>query len=500
MAKANYIKHPNPMYRGNLLAEGLGFPLSKKEIQSRTNIPFEGALDLNEVPIELHSYYMRSSILNLFSMHITQDEMVEVYETIRLGIEVSYLRRNPLTHEVARILAAIERDKETPFKATHIKKLNLLESSFTFLISGLSGRGKTSMIKQALSLIDQKIEHNYHEVDDEGNVISFNHEQITYLYVEHHERAGQKKFLTEVLSAVDDAVGNSSENSYAYAHRNSDVKDLIVAVRKAIFKHHIGTIIIDEAQNFAKASKDLKLSPNERISMRYVEELVNSLGVSTIFVGTFGALELFSQEMTITRRTIKAGSLNLASCPVDSSFWIRLCDALFGSIILPNGLDDKDLLRLKIHELSAGIPAIAVSIVQATLRFLSYYEEGDGKKLSLDALDYVYEKQFSSLSGPIAALIDGDYHKYEDFKAMKLLEKINPNESGIENEQLKKVEQDAMEMVEAYKQYASVPLQGKVQLVDALKVENPHEVGDKAVAVTEQLSPNNFMSILGGGS
>jgi hypothetical protein len=272
------------------------------------------------------------------------------------------------------------------------------------------------------------------------------------------------------------------------------VKDLINAVRKAIVIHHIGCLVVDEAQNFSPAVGDLKIGTNEKTSMRFVEELVNVLGVSTIFVGTFSALKLFTKEMTVTRRTIRAGSLNLASCPVDSPFWINLCGALVTSITLAGGCDSYDMLRLKLHELSAGIPAIAVSVTQATLRFLSFLEPNE-QKLTLEALDYVYEQQFAPLSGPVNALLHGDYHQYEDLKAMELLEVVNGDPKNEAQAQVEELERTAKELAQSYKQQYNLK-EGQVQVMPSAPPRSAHQVD--AQRVSEQLEPDNFMAMLGG--
>lgn len=489
MANAHYIKHPNPMHRGNPLVEGLGFPLSKNQLHKQCTVPFKGGLDLSDVPIDLHGYYIRSSILNLFSLHVTQDEFVEIYENIRLAIECAYIGRNPLRPDWQRTLAAIERDKDQPLKSQSIRRLNLLESSYTYLISGLSGRGKSSMVKRALSFIEQELVHTYYENAD-GELMPCNLKQVAYLYVEHHDRKGQKSFLLDILMAVDEVTGEN----YSYKHRNSNVKDLIHAVRKCIIIHHIGCLIIDEAQNFSRASSDLKIGTNEKTSMKFVEELVNVLGVSTIFVGTFSALKLFTQEMTVTRRTIRAGSLNLASCPVNSPFWINLCRNLVTTIELPGGRDSDDMLCRKLHELSAGVPAIAVSVTQATLRFLSYCAP-EQQKLTLDALDYVYGQQFAPLSGSVNALLHGDFHKYEDLKAMELLEVVNGDPEDEALSRLKEIERQSEELAESYKQKYKI-MEGQVQVMPSAPPRSAHEVD--ASEVSAQLNPDNFMEMLGG--
>ncbi|WP_105200889.1 ATP-binding protein [Pseudoalteromonas sp. T1lg10] len=493
MAKANYIRHPNPMHRGNPLVEGLGFPLAKQQIHTQCGVSFVDGLDLTGVPEELHGYYTRSSILNLFSLHVVQDEMVEIYEAIRLGIEVSYLGRNPLNDDWQGILAAIEADKDAPLKSLNIRRLNLLENSYTFLISGLSGRGKSSMVKQALEQIEQKIEHTAYSMSD-GTMKPCPLTQITYVYVEHHDRVGQKAFLTAILDAIDEATGEQ----YAYKQRNSSVYELIQTVRKAVVKHHIGALIIDEAQNFAPSSSDFKIGTNEKTSMKFVEELVNTLGVSTIFVGTFSALELFAKEMTITRRTLRAGSLNLASCDVESGFWKNLCHALFNSVRFSAARDSDGALRYKLHDLTAGIPAIAVSVVQATLRFLSYFEASK-QTLTASALEHVFLKQFSPLSGPIAALhsmrVRSDYKAYEDLKPMRLLEMVNPKNAHHDVEKLKAVESKAKQMMQEYERDNAKLLRGKVQVIPHKPPRTAYEVD--ASQESDKMSPDNFLSMLG---
>lgn len=496
MFKPHYINHPNPNYRGNPLAEGMGYPLSKNSIQVRSNKAFEGGLELTDVPADLHGYYNRSVILNLFSLYVCQDEMVDVYETIRHGIEYGYLGRNPNEPEIGRMLTAIERDKDEPLKALNIKRLNMLENSFSYLITGLSGRGKSAMVKMALKHIDQKIQHDTHIVLN-GNKATFTDIQITYIYVEHHDRVGQKAFLISILQVIDgvigDAINGVKRKSYAYENRNGTVFELMNAVRKAVVVHHIGAFIIDEAQNFAPAAKDLKIGTQEKTSMKFVEELINTLGVSSIFVGTLSTLSLFEKEVTITRRTTSCGSMILLGCPLDSSFWIRLTDQLFKAVGPTYSKDELFILRTHLHGLTAGIPAIAVSLVQSTLRFLSYHDTG-GHRLTTGVFDFVFEQQFKLLHGPMAALIDGEYDKFEDFKPIKLLKEINPKSAG--EEKLAELNKESEKVYQLWQERTEQLKTGKCQLTLPQESISHHQV--EALEASSKLSPDNFMTLIDG--
>jgi len=494
MSKPHYINHPTESYRGNPLAEGMGYPLTIKEIQEKCNKAFDGGLDLTNVPDDLHGYYNRSVILNLFSLHVCQDQMVEVYENIRQGIEYGYLGRNPNKPEIGRMLAAIERDKDEPLKALNIKRLNMLESSFSYFIGGLSGRGKSAMVKMALKHIDQRISHDTHIVLN-GEKAAFTDIQITYIYVEHHDRVGQKAFLISLLQAIDGVIGDDfngvKRNSYAYVNRNGSVFDLMNAVRKAVVVHHIGAFIIDEAQNFALAAKDLKIGTHEKTSMKFVEELINTLGVSSIFVGTLSALSLFEKEVTITRRIIKCGSMLLLSCPLKESFWIRLTNQLFNAVGPSYSDDELFILRTHLHGLTAGIPAIAVSLVQSTLRFLSYHDT-DRQRLTTGVLDFVFEKQFKLLHAPLDALINEEYDKYEDFKLIKLLKEVNPK--NADEEQLAKLSKESEKVYQLWQEKTEHLKTGQCQLAAPQEPISHHQV--EASEASSKLSPDNFMALI----
>ncbi|HHJ3171715.1 TPA: ATP-binding protein [Vibrio parahaemolyticus] len=490
MKKANYIRHPNSALRGNPLVEGLGFPLSREAIHRNCNKPFQGDLDLTDVPPDLFGYYSRSMVLNLFDVRICQDEMVQVYETIRQSIENGYRKRNPLDADHQRLLAAVERDKDTPLKAKNIERLNLFGTSFSFLLCGLSGRGKTAMVNMALEHIDQVIEHECYTQPNQETV-PFRFTQVTYIYIEHHDRRGQKALLSAILEAIDEVTGEQ----YAYENRNSNITQLMNSVRKAVIVHGIATIIFDEAQNFAPAPKDLKIGTNEKTSMKFVEQLFNTIGTSLIFVGTFSTLDLFTKEMTITRRTIRCGSLALASCSLESHFWQNLCNEILRTELLAGKGNDHELLCQHIHHLSAGIPAIAVSVVQATLTYLTYHKP-ELQTLTTSALDYVFNKQFGLLREPIQALVNGDYHLFEDFKLMRMLEEVNPKNKT--QERLDDIEAQAKDMEKQLIQKQTQLMTGRVQIIPPKPKSSPYEVD--ASEVCDRMAPDNLMALLGGDS
>ncbi len=115
---------------------------------------------------------------------------------------------------------------------------------------GLSGRGKSFMVRRILKLFDQVIEH-FNYTDHKGQEHTLDQSQVTYLYVEIHERRGQKALLLNMLEALDEVTGQA----YAYEHRNRSVNELITIVRKLLIGHSVGLVVVDEAQNLNSCSE-----------------------------------------------------------------------------------------------------------------------------------------------------------------------------------------------------------------------------------------------------
>ena len=418
MSQPNYYMHPNRQYRDNPLIEALGQPLTMQQFYALSELPFINNVDLTGVDASLHGYYIRTQIDQLNDVYAVQDEAYRLYDVMRRMIEAGYDKRNPLRTDIRRILTAIDRDKTNPNQVAYLSSLELYSVLQSYLLIGLSGRGKSFMVRRILKLFDQVIEH-FNYTDHKGREHTLDQSQVTYLYVEIHERRGQKALLLNMLEALDEVTGQA----YAYEHRNRSVNELITIVRKLLIGHSVGLVVVDEAQNLAKSSRNEVLSINEKTSIKFVEELFNRVGVPIMLVGTFATLALFERETTIGRRVTKNGSMLLASCDSNSSFWNRFIRLLCQTQLLKNQSTSVDILCRHIHYLSAGIPAIASSLVRATLAYLTFLAPQD-QDLSIAALDLVFNREFRVLTPALTALRKGDYHKFEDFEPMLMLESV----------------------------------------------------------------------------
>ncbi|MGO4891850.1 ATP-binding protein [Flavobacterium sp. W21_SRS_FM6] len=427
MVKANYFYHPSKMLKGNPLAEGLGKPLTDIEIANRVETKFDAGLDLSKIDAEYHTYYKMLSLYNLEQVYTLPDEACTIYKKIRMMIEFGYMNRNPLLGgQLAGLLLSIDSDSENnPVSINNVRSVerdttHSVMPNMSYLLTGLSGRGKTTLIKKLLNCIPQIIQHETY-ISEDGTRTNFQFIQIPYLYVELHERRGQKAFLDSILLALD----HLTDESYSNRTKNLSINKLITAVRKAFVVHGVGMLIIDEAQNLANIKADVALGNNEKTTVKFVEEIFNRFGIPLFFVGTLKTEKLFGSEMTIIRRTINQGATRMLGCDVDSDFWNDFCDQITPTELLNNQVTSQGIINRHLHNLSCGIPAIAKAIAKATISALLNVDEEDdleGQDLSIDAMNMIMDEQFHMLIKPLLALTRKKYFEYEDFEALSNLD------------------------------------------------------------------------------
>lgn len=208
MTNITYISHPNPSCKGNPLIEGLGYPMLQEEVEKACDDGVRPLGTLNDVPVQYHSYYIRSAIDNLAECYIARDEVYALYEKLRRMIEAGYKNRNPADAAFKnKMITAVHQDGKNQQEAIHLKAItgqsidSMLRANGSFLLAGLSGAGKTSLMVRILQLIQQVLYHSTY-IDPDGNEIEIEEHQIPYLYVQIHNRKGQKAFLKTVIEAI----------------------------------------------------------------------------------------------------------------------------------------------------------------------------------------------------------------------------------------------------------------------------------------------------------
>ncbi len=422
-------------YKGNPLIEAVGWGIGEEEFSARCDTPFNGKVDFSRIPENRRDFAIRSLIGSLKWTYVVKDEGFSIYETMLTLIHQGYVNRNLLSEGFQKMLVAIERDMNEPLAAKYLKAaygdslFGAEEGKGSSLLAGLSGDGKTSMVLKALQQIKRTLHHsNYKDIN--GNEHELNFTQQTYLYVKLNTRKGQKALLKSILAALDEDTGEN----YSFIYRNADVTELITGLRKAMIIHGVGLLIIDEAQNFSRPLESIQLGANEKTSIRFVEEIFNSIGVPLFFVGTHAMLDLFGNSVKTIRRVNADGGKILYGSDLDSDFWERFCRRIFRTEFLKNQKTDYITFKTHLHVKSQGVTAIAKALTIATLQFLTKLPE-ENQDLGIESIDLVFTRQFKLLTKPLAALRDEQYQQYEDYHILAVLEEIEEQELAYKKAQ-----------------------------------------------------------------
>jgi len=166
---------------------------------------------------------------------------IQLHERISLMIRGGYVGRNPETGDWARhIQNGYERVISGDLKAIKFTEVSSTAQSMTLI--GCSGNGKTTAMKQLLSLYPQVIYHP-----------DRNLEQVVYLKIDCSHDGSLKELCLNFFRAMDRALGTSNyEKQYSMSKRPS-IETLLAAMAQVANTHALGVLIIDEIQHLSRS-------------------------------------------------------------------------------------------------------------------------------------------------------------------------------------------------------------------------------------------------------
>lgn len=172
----------------------------------------------------------------------------------------------------------------------------MLSSATGFTIIGISGVGKTTAVEVILSSYPQVIVHSQYRHRDLTLM------QIVWLKLDCPFDGSIKGLCLNFFQAVDDLLGtNYSKN---YTRGRPTVDELIPYMARVASLHGIGVLVIDEIQHLSEAK-----SGGSRKMLNFFVQLVNTIGVPVVLVGTYKALSILSGEFRQARRGSGQGDL-----------------------------------------------------------------------------------------------------------------------------------------------------------------------------------------------
>lgn len=298
---AAYIEQELPEYRGNPLIEALPPILSQAETIGM--LAQNPSFDVSELSLgrEVRMYCtMRlKDFYQPLGVHLRLEFMLSC--AIRQG----YLSRNPLRDDHYEMISNGFRDltdKESGTR-TYWAPRYLPESTASgFSIIGVSGIGKTSAIRKILKHYPQTIRHTRYN----GKPLCIT--QLTYVQLECPFDGSVKGICIKFFEEIDYILGTDYTQMTSRG-RGATVDKLMIWMAQVARNHSIGVLIIDEIQHLVEGKGN-----SAAVMLNFFVNLVNTLGIPIILIGTNAAEPILRSEFRQARRGTGQGDL----------FWPRM--------------------------------------------------------------------------------------------------------------------------------------------------------------------------------
>lgn len=286
--EAVYSKQQIPEYRNNPLIEALPPIWSKKQVTHKLAHypPLDKKLRRLQSEQRLHLVKRAARFFQPLPHHLDLEQMISI--TIREG----YLARNPVTKGFWKNLA----EKVEAVKPVSKAQTFFPSSASGFYVVGISGIGKTWGIEAILSLYPQVIDHSEYKGE------KFTYRQVVWLKLDCPADLSLKALCISFFQTLDSILGTTYYKDYG-GNGGAPVKAMVPMMARVSALHSIGLLVIDEVQNLDGAH-----SGGSTTMLNYLVELINTIGMPVVLIGTFKALPVLMKEFRQARRGTGQGS------------------------------------------------------------------------------------------------------------------------------------------------------------------------------------------------
>jgi hypothetical protein len=254
-------------------------------------------------------------------------------------LRAGYLARNPLTCGYWREVDQRVQSSSNPPR--------LQAAATGFNLVGISGIGKSTAMEAILRLYPQVIiHHRYGERD-------FSFVQIVWLKLDCPFDGSIKGLCVNFFQELDEILGTHYYQNYSRSGRAS-TDELLGHMKRLTALHGVGCLVIDEIQHLSVAK-----SAGVSRMLNFFVQLVNTMGMPVVLVGTYKALPLLTSEFRQARRASGQGDFVWERMQLDE-VWQMFVETLWRYQYLHQPTPLTPQLTDVLYEVSQGITDFAV--------------------------------------------------------------------------------------------------------------------------------------------
>lgn len=275
------------------------------------------------------------SLDNLYQIYIATDMSEMVYTKLYLAVNMAMKKKMTSKY--------IEQQNSNYQTRRYGSSFNgIIGGGDSFAIIGKSGIGKTSAINRSIQLIsEENIEKIVTDFDERY--------MIAVLRTQNSYSCSAKGMLLEIISQIDKTLGTSYMKSATRAGVNTD--QLLSSVC-TLCCNHIGVLVVEEVQH-------LRGHKSGETLINMLTQLVNSSGITIVFVGTEEAVTFFEKKMQLARRTIP---IHCRPFEYGNEFE-TICRTILQYIYTKDCMEINSQLIYWLYEHSAGTIAVLISLI-----------------------------------------------------------------------------------------------------------------------------------------
>ena len=307
--KADYMEQIHPANQGNPFIEALPSRFSAEEFYDKliSSPPLdEKYLKLDVMDRLEFVHQIRPSFWLPMPSHY--QKYVNLYSMIKIG----YQSRNPMKAEYNKQFSlGLKEVFNAGIDSSGMNTAGIIHSAQSMSEIAINGLGKSQSYERMLTqLFPQVIYHSNYK----GRTLPVT--QVVWIKVECPYNKSAGAFCKSFFAEIDKVLGSGSHYYQKYGEKRGTIEDMVMRLIHVAYEVNLGLLVIDEIQKIHKA-----YSGGKDNIIDLLTQLINTIGLPVITLGSYKALYLFKDSLANSKRGIPIGFSENISGPMVKGGW-----------------------------------------------------------------------------------------------------------------------------------------------------------------------------------